>query len=83
MTSYDIEKQCGSLVQRVIKQCIFEKNYGDELGKLLIHLYLRMCEWIRDACLFGECKCVCEWYVCVCVFGKCVCVIGEMYKIQY
>ena len=47
----------------------FKDFYGDKFGMLLIHIYLRICGWIRDACVFGECKCVC--------------VIGEMYKIQY
>ena len=51
---------------------MFKELYGDELGKLLIHKYLRMCGWIRDACLFAECKSVCEWYACVCLESVCV-----------
>ena len=51
---------------------IFEEFYGDELGKLLFYIYLRMCGWLGDACLFGECKCVCEWYACVGVCLKSV-----------
>ena len=46
---------------------------GINLGKVMI--YLRVCGWVRDACVFVECKCVGKWYSRVCVFEKCVCVI--------
>ena len=61
------------IISRVLWLCVTPDHAlfhpFKELCMLLIHIYLRMFGWIRDACVFWDCKCVC--------------VIGEMYKIQY